>query len=184
MLVPTAQVSAATRQHCPAFCSGPSRIGGTFCINRKPSWDESLLPPPKLPHRYDFHTLLPHYDPSLQAVRNLVAARLAADVAGTPTVLIARTDAHSANLLTSDVDERDRPFCTGKRTPEGFFYVNCGVKAAIARALVSWVRGLLCSRGQPLSVHGWRLLSTPAGADLLHSLARALCALAGAQTRY
>lgn len=56
------------------------------------------------------------------------AARLAADVAGTPTVLIARTDAHSANLLTSDIDDADKPFCTGKRTPEGFFYVNCGVK--------------------------------------------------------
>ena len=56
------------------------------------------------------------------------AARLAADVAGVPTVLIARTDAHSASLLTSDVDEADRPFCTGKRTPEGFYYVNCGVK--------------------------------------------------------
>ncbi|GAB4821621.1 hypothetical protein N2152v2_008667 [Parachlorella kessleri] len=73
--------------------------------------------------------------PTAQAVRNLIAARLAADVAGTSTVLIARTDAHSANLLTSDIDERDRPFCTGKRTPEGFYYVNCGVKAAIARAL-------------------------------------------------
>jgi hypothetical protein len=43
-------------------------------------------------------------------------------------VLIARTDAHSANLLTSDVDDADKPFCTGKRTPEGFYYVNCGVK--------------------------------------------------------
>ena len=49
-------------------------------------------------------------------------------MAGVPTVLIARTDAHSASLLTSDVDEADRPFCTGKRTPEGFYYVNCGVK--------------------------------------------------------
>ncbi len=55
-------------------------------------------------------------------------ARLAADVAGVPTVLIARTDAHSANLLTSDIDDADKPFCTGKRTPEGFYYVNCGVK--------------------------------------------------------
>lgn len=73
--------------------------------------------------------------PTQQAVRNLIAARLAADVAGVPMVLIARTDAHSANLLTSDVDEADKPFCTGKRTPEGFYYVNCGVKLAIARGL-------------------------------------------------
>lgn len=73
--------------------------------------------------------------PTSQAVRNLIAARLAADVAGVPTVIIARTDAHSANLLTSDVDERDRPFCTGKRTVEGFHFINCGVKLAIARGL-------------------------------------------------
>lgn len=73
--------------------------------------------------------------PTSQAVRNLVAARLAADVSGVSTVIIARTDAHSANLLTSDVDERDRSFCTGKRTVEGFHFINCGVKLAIARGL-------------------------------------------------
>lgn len=73
--------------------------------------------------------------PTQSAVRNLIAARLAADVAGTPTVIIARTDAHSANLLTSDIDDSDKPFCTGKRTPEGFYYINCGVKLAIARGL-------------------------------------------------
>lgn len=70
-----------------------------------------------------------------QAVRNLIAARLAADVCGVPTVLVARTDAHSAQLLTSDIDEVDRPFCTGQRSPEGFYYVNCGIKLAIARAI-------------------------------------------------
>jgi isocitrate lyase len=73
--------------------------------------------------------------PTAQAIRNLVAARLAADVAGVPTIIIARTDAHSANLLTSDVDERDREFCTGERTVEGFHRVNCGVKLAIQRGL-------------------------------------------------
>ena len=73
--------------------------------------------------------------PTAQSIRNLVAARLAADVSGVPTVIIARTDAHSANLLTSDIDERDRPFCTGERTPEGFFRVEAGVKQAIARGL-------------------------------------------------
>ncbi|MBI1383116.1 MAG: isocitrate lyase [Planctomycetaceae bacterium] len=74
--------------------------------------------------------------PSSQFVRSLIAARLAADVCGVPTVLVARTDADSAKLLTSDVDERDRRFCTGERTAEGFFYVRHGVEAAIARGLV------------------------------------------------
>jgi isocitrate lyase len=73
--------------------------------------------------------------PTSQFVRTLTAARLAADVCGVPTVLIARTDALSARLLTSDVDERDRPFLTGERTPEGFFVVRDGLEAAIARAL-------------------------------------------------
>src|SRR5919199_6852174 len=62
--------------------------------------------------------------PTAQAVRNLVSARLAADVCGVPTVLVARTDALSAKLLTSDVDERDRPFLTGGCTPGGFFEVR------------------------------------------------------------
>lgn len=73
--------------------------------------------------------------PTAQAVRNLIAARLAADVCGVPTVIIARTDAHSAGLLTSDIDDRDKPFCTGKRTVEGFYEVECGIKLAIARGL-------------------------------------------------
>ena len=62
--------------------------------------------------------------PTQQAIRNLVAARLAADVMGVPTILIARTDANAAKLLTSDVDPRDREFLTGERTPEGFFRVR------------------------------------------------------------
>ena len=73
--------------------------------------------------------------PTGQFIRTLVAARLAADVAGVPTLLVARTDALSATLLTSDVDERDRPFLTGERTPEGFFRVRPGIEAPIARAL-------------------------------------------------
>ncbi len=73
--------------------------------------------------------------PSSQFIRSLVAARLAADVMGTPTVLIARTDAHSAKLLTSDIDERDKPFLTGERTPEGFFRIKAGIETAIARGL-------------------------------------------------
>jgi len=73
--------------------------------------------------------------PSSQFVRTLVAARLAADVLDVPTLLVARTDALSATLLTSDVDESDRAFCTGERTPEGFFRVNDGILAAVARGL-------------------------------------------------
>jgi isocitrate lyase len=73
--------------------------------------------------------------PTGQFERTLAAARLAADVLDVPTVLVARTDALSATLLTSDVDERDRPFLTGERTPEGFFRIGCGLEAAIARSL-------------------------------------------------
>lgn len=73
--------------------------------------------------------------PTGEAIQKLVAARLAADVCGTPTVLIARTDANAANLLTSDVDENDQRFTTGKRTIEGFFRVNCGIEQAISRGL-------------------------------------------------
>ncbi|HUF59890.1 MAG TPA: isocitrate lyase [Actinomycetota bacterium] len=73
--------------------------------------------------------------PTEQFERTLTAARLAADMAGVPTILIARTDALSATLLTSDVDERDRHFLTGERTPEGFFRVRDGMQAAIARGL-------------------------------------------------
>jgi isocitrate lyase len=70
-----------------------------------------------------------------EAIQKLVAARLAADVMGVPTLIMARTDADSANLLTTDIDPRDRKFCTGKRTSEGFFEVNGGLKAAIVRGL-------------------------------------------------
>ena len=70
-----------------------------------------------------------------QFVRTLVAARLAADVCGVPTVLVARTDALSATLLTSDIDDRDREFTTGERTPEGFYRVRPGIEAPIARSL-------------------------------------------------
>ena len=73
--------------------------------------------------------------PTGQFIRTLVSARLAADVLDVPTLLIARTDALSATLLTSEVDERDREFLTGERTPEGFFRVRPGIEAPIARAL-------------------------------------------------
>jgi isocitrate lyase len=73
--------------------------------------------------------------PTSEFVGKLVAARLAADVCGVDTLLIARTDANSATLLTSDVDEYDRQWCTGERTTEGFYRVRDGVEPAIARAL-------------------------------------------------
>jgi isocitrate lyase len=73
--------------------------------------------------------------PTMLFIRTLVAARLAADVLDVPTVLIARTDANSAQLLTSDVDPADRESLTGRRTPEGFFCVKGGIDAAIARGL-------------------------------------------------
>ncbi len=72
--------------------------------------------------------------PTSQFIRTLVAARLAADVLEVPSVLIARTDADSAKLLTSDVDPADHPFMTGERTPEGYFAVRSGLESAIARA--------------------------------------------------
>ena len=73
--------------------------------------------------------------PTAQFIRTLQAARLAADVLDVPTVLVARTDALSAKLLTSDVDERDAPFVTGARTAEGYFRVRDGIEAPVARAL-------------------------------------------------
>ncbi|MEM6995736.1 MAG: isocitrate lyase [Myxococcota bacterium] len=72
--------------------------------------------------------------PASQFTRALVAARLAADVEGVPSVLVARTDAYSARLLTTDLDEIDAPFITGERTPEGFFQITGGLDHAIARA--------------------------------------------------
>ncbi len=73
--------------------------------------------------------------PTQEAIQKLIAARLAADVMGVPTLLVARTDAEAANLLTSDVDERDRPFITGERTAEGFFRTRSGLDQAVSRAV-------------------------------------------------
>lgn len=73
--------------------------------------------------------------PTQTAVKNLLAARLAADVMGVPTLIVARTDANAADLITSDVDSYDAPFITGDRTPEGFFWTKAGLEQAIARGL-------------------------------------------------
>ncbi len=73
--------------------------------------------------------------PTQEAIQKLIAARLATDVMGVPTIIIARTDADAANLLTSDIDPRDQAFITGKRSSEGFYYVKCGIEQAISRGL-------------------------------------------------
>lgn len=73
--------------------------------------------------------------PTQNAVRNLIAARLAADVSGVPTLIIARTDADAADLITSDIDDNDKPFITGERTTEGFFRTRAGIEQAISRGL-------------------------------------------------
>lgn len=90
--------------------------------------------------------------PTQEAINKLVAARLAADVCDVPTILVARTDAESANLLTSDVDERDLPFIASKeRTAEGFFHVKQGLDAAVARGLAyaPYCDMIWCETGHP-----------------------------------
>ncbi|KHF25487.1 isocitrate lyase [Solemya velum gill symbiont] len=89
--------------------------------------------------------------PTQEAVQKLISARLASDVMGVPTLLLARTDAEAANLLTSDVDENDKPFCTGERTAEGFFRVKNGLEQAISRGLAyaPYADLVWCETGTP-----------------------------------
>jgi isocitrate lyase len=89
--------------------------------------------------------------PTQEAVQKLVAARLAADVCGVPTLVLARTDAEAATLLTSDVDEYDRPFVTGQRTSEGFYEVRNGLEQAISRgkAYAPYADLVWCETGTP-----------------------------------
>ncbi len=89
--------------------------------------------------------------PTEEAVQKLVSARLACDVAGVPTLILARTDAEAANLLTSDFDERDRPFLTGERTGEGFYRVKNGLEQSIARgvAYAPYADMVWCETGTP-----------------------------------
>ena len=89
--------------------------------------------------------------PTSEALKKLVAARLASDVLGIPTILIARTDANSATLLANDVDERDRPFITGNRTEEGFFTIRGGLESAISRAIAfaPFADMLWCETSEP-----------------------------------
>jgi isocitrate lyase len=89
--------------------------------------------------------------PTQEAVQKLCAARLAADVMGVPTVLLARTDAEAATLVTSDIDENDRPFLTGERSPEGFYCVRNGIDQAISRGLAyaPYADMVWCETGTP-----------------------------------
>ncbi len=89
--------------------------------------------------------------PTQESIQKLIAARLAADVCGVPTILLARTDAEAANLLTSDVDSNDRPFLTGKRTVEGFYCVRNGAEQAISRgvAYAPYADLVWCETGKP-----------------------------------
>ena len=89
--------------------------------------------------------------PTREAVEKLVAARLAADVMGVPTLIVARTDAEAADLLTSDVDDNDRPFCTGERTVEGFYKTRKGLDQAVSRGLAyaPYADLVWCETGKP-----------------------------------
>ncbi|GAB3310600.1 isocitrate lyase [Luteimonas notoginsengisoli] len=89
--------------------------------------------------------------PTREAIEKLTAARLAADVMGVPTLIVARTDAEAADLLTSDVDDNDRPFCTGERTAEGFYKTRKGLDQAISRGLAyaPYADLVWCETGKP-----------------------------------
>ena len=89
--------------------------------------------------------------PTQEAVQKLIAARLAADVLGVPTLLVARTDAEAADLVTSDVDDNDKPFITGERTVEGFFKTNKGLDQAVSRGLAyaPYADLVWCETGKP-----------------------------------
>ncbi len=89
--------------------------------------------------------------PTQEAVQKLVAARLAADVMGVPTLVFARTDSEAANLITSDFDENDKPFCTGERTSEGYYRVMNGLQQAISRGLAyaPYADLIWCETGKP-----------------------------------
>ncbi|HYR47692.1 MAG TPA: isocitrate lyase/phosphoenolpyruvate mutase family protein, partial [Candidatus Polarisedimenticolia bacterium] len=89
--------------------------------------------------------------PTREAVEKLVAARLAADIMGVPTLILARTDAEAADLVTSDIDDNDQPFCTGERTVEGFYRTRNGLDQAVARgvAYAQFADLLWCETGKP-----------------------------------
>jgi isocitrate lyase len=103
--------------------------------------------------------------PTREAIDKLVAARLAADAMGVPTVILARTDAEAADLVTSDIDVNDMPFCTGERTVEGFYRTRAGIDQAVARGLAyaPYADMIWCETGKP------DLAFAKAFADAIHA---------------
>ena len=103
--------------------------------------------------------------PTREAVEKLIAARLAADCLGVPTILLARTDAEAADLLTSDIDDNDKPFCTGERTVEGFYKTRNGLEQAVSRGLAyaRYADLIWCETGKP------DLAFAKAFADAIHA---------------
>ena len=103
--------------------------------------------------------------PTREAVEKLVAARLAADVMGVPTLIVARTDAEAADLITADIDDNDRPFCTGERTVEGFYKTRKGLDQAVSRGLAyaPYADLVWCETGKP------DLAFAKAFADAIHA---------------
>jgi len=102
--------------------------------------------------------------PAQSAIKHLTSARLAADIMGVPTILIARTDANAAKLITSDIDPADQPFLTGERTPEGFYRLRPGIETAIARGLAyaPYCDLIWCETSEPNLQEAWRF------ADAIH----------------
>src|SRR5215831_13930114 len=100
--------------------------------------------------------------PTSEAIQKLIAARLAADVLAVPVLIMARTDADSAHLLTSDIDPRDREFLTGERTPEGFYRIRGGLDSAIARAIsyAPYADLLWCETSEPNLFEAKRFANT------------------------
>ena len=103
--------------------------------------------------------------PTREAVEKLIAARLAADCLGVPTILLARTDAEAADLLTSDIDDNDKPYCTGERTVEGFYKTRAGLEQAVSRGLAyaRYADLIWCETGKP------DLAFAKAFADAIHA---------------
>ena len=89
--------------------------------------------------------------PTREAVDKLIAARLAADCMGVPTIILARTDAEAADLVTSDIDDNDKPFCTGERTVEGFYKTRTGLEQSVSRGLAyaAYADLIWCETGKP-----------------------------------
>ena len=108
--------------------------------------------------------------PTRTAISHLIAARLAADVSDVPTIIVARTDANAAALLTNDIDGRDQEFLTGERTAEGFYRVRAGLDQAIARAIsyATYADMVWCETSEPGLTEAKRFASSRPGLLVSH----------------